>query len=288
MTSRETLAAASPAGKAPQDALRAARRRKRGRAGPPGGIFRPFRNAADWLLRAAWPPRSLVDGQELAGPGLLSAADWSRLTFVSPPLCRRCGMAFEIEVEQNQVCGACLSHPPAYDRARAALIYGDVSRELVLALKRQGRRDGLATMSGWMAQAGGELLAEADFLVPTPLHYWRFVRRGFNQSVWLAQALQRRTGTPVAIGALRRVLSTPSQGGLSANARRRNVQGAFRVGAGWKPRLKGRNVVLVDDVLTTGATVEACARTLKRAGAANVDVIALARVAGPRPIPILG
>ena len=137
-----------------------------------------------------------------------------------------------------------------------------------------------------MAAAGSELLADADLITPVPLHYFRLIRRGFNQSGWLAASLSRTSGVRLSVDALKRVRSTPIQGNLSADARRRNVQGAFRVRGSRMKLVKDKRVVLVDDVLTTGATAEACARTLKRAGAACVDVITLARVAGPRTATI--
>jgi ComF family protein len=149
----------------------------------------------------------------------------------------------------------------------------------VLALKRQGRRNGLAMMARWMTSAGAEL-PETDLIVPVPLHYLRLVQRGFNQSVWLAAALGRAAGVKVGVDVLKRIKPTPSQGGLSADARRRNVQGAFRV------RRKGRVTGRRDDVFTTGATAESCARELKKAGAVCVDVLTLTRVAAPRSVPI--
>lgn len=251
-------------------------------AGRPRGKARRRNRMTSALAGVIWPQRSLISHRELAGPGALEPELWSKLRFLSEPLCARCGMQFEIAVEEGQVCAACIADPPAYDRARAAVMYGDVSRDLVLGLKYQGRRDGLAVLSGWMAGAGAELLAQADLIVPVPLHYFRLVRRGFNQSGWLAAGLSRSSGVRLSVDALKRVKATPIQGGLSADARRRNVQGAFRVRSSRKGLVKDKRILLIDDVLTTGATAEACARTLKRAGAACVDVLALARVAGPR------
>lgn len=238
------------------------------------------------LGRLIWPQRSLVTGREIAGPGALEPEHWSKLQFLTAPLCACCGAPFEIAVDDAQRCGACLARSPAFDRARAALIYGDVSRDLVLALKHQGRRDGLALLAGWMASAGAELLSEADLIVPVPLHYLRLVRRGFNQSVWLAAALGRSSGVHLSVDALKRTRATPIQGGLSADGRRRNVQGAFKVRSGRQRLITGKRILLVDDVFTTGATTEACARALKKAGAACVDVLTLTRVAGPRDVPI--
>lgn len=238
------------------------------------------------LASIIWPQRSLLTHRELPGPGALEPELWAKLHFLSDPLCARCGTPFEIAVDPDQVCAACIAHPPLYDRARAALVYGDISRDLVLGLKYQGRRDGLSVLGGWMANAGRDLLADADLIVPVPLHYFRLIRRGFNQSAWLAAAIARESGVRLSVDALKRIKSTPIQGGLSAEGRRRNVQGAFKVRPSRDKLVRGRRVLLVDDVLTTGATAEACTRALRRAGAACVDVVTLARVAGPRTVPI--
>lgn len=252
----------------------------------PADKARRPRRRSGGLASLIWPQRSLITNREVAGPGALEPDLWAKLQFLSDPVCARCGTPFEIAVDPGQVCGACLAHPPAYDRARAALIYGDVSRDLVLGLKYQGRRDGLAVLAGWMAGAGGDLVKDASLIVPVPLHYIRLVRRGFNQSAWLAAALSRSSGVRLSVDALKRVKRTPIQGGLSAEGRRRNVQGAFRVRKSRMALVKDQKILLVDDVLTTGATAEACARTLRRAGAACVDVVTLARVAAPRSAPI--
>jgi ComF family protein len=244
------------------------------------------RSRLEGLAKVIWPQRSLITGREVAGPGALEPEHWAKLHFLSDPLCARCGVPLDLAVEEGQLCGACLVRPPAYDRARAALAYGDVSRDLVLALKYQGRRDSLDLLARWMASAGGDLLEDADLIVPVPLHYFRLVRRGFNQSVWLAAALARRSRGDLVVDALKRVRATPIQGGLSAEGRRRNVQGAFRVRKSREALLNGKRILLVDDVLTTGATAEACSRVMKRAGANCVDVLTLARVAGPRTVPI--
>lgn len=149
----------------------------------------------------------------------------------------------------------------------------------VLDLKRVGRRDGLGTLCGWMRQAGGALIDAADVLVPVPQHYYtRLVVRGFNQSGLLAQAIGAETGRRVAVDALVRTRRTPSQAGLAGRARRRNVSGAFRVRKSRLEAVAGKRVLRVDDVLTTGATLSACTRFLKQAGARHVDVLVLARV----------
>ncbi len=225
-----------------------------------------------------WPPRSLISGARGMGSGPLSPEDFARLRFISDPLCDRCGVPLDYRTGDETWCTVCIARPPQWDRARAALIYDEVSRRPVLDLKRAGRRDGLETLCGWMRQAGGALIDEADVLVPVPLHYTRLVMRGFNQSGWLAQAIGAETGRRVAVDALVRTRRTPSQAGLAGRARRRNVSGAFKVRASRMAAVEGKRVLLVDDVLTTGATLSACARALKRAGARHVDVLVLARV----------
>lgn len=233
-----------------------------------------FRGVSDFI----WPPRSLVSGERGTGRGPLSPAEFTKLRFISDPLCDRCGVPLDYRTGDETWCVACLARPPRWDRARAALVYDDVSRRPVLDLKRSGRRDGLATFAGWMGQVGGPLIDTAEVIVPVPLHYTRLVMRGFNQSGWLAQAVAKASGKPVLVDALVRTRRTPSQAGLARKARRRNVTGAFRVRKGREGRIAGAHVLLVDDVLTTGATLSACTRALKRAGARQVDVLVLARV----------
>ena len=172
-----------------------------------------------------------------------------------------------------------IADPPAYQRARAAVRFDDISRALVHALKYGDRLDLAPMMGRWLSQAGRELLAEADALVPVPLHWRRHWARRFNQSAILAAAVSKASGVPIAARALKRVKFTAQQVGLSRTQRAANIQGAFRVPRDGKAEVVGRRLVLVDDVLTSGATVEGCAKALLRAGARNVDVLVFARVA---------
>lgn len=211
------------------------------------------------------------------GAGLCPAC-WRKLSFIAPPYCERLGIPFPFDDGPGLLSMEAIADPPAYDRARAAVRYDDIAKKLVHALKYGDRLDLAPTMGRWMAHAGRQLLAEADALVPVPLHWRRLWARRFNQSALLAENIAKATDRTVAHGALARVKATPQQVGLDKSARALNVQGAFRVPADGKAAVAGRKLVLVDDVLTSGATVGACARALLRAGAASVDVLVFARV----------
>jgi ComF family protein len=221
----------------------------------------------------------------VAGEGLCAAC-WSKLAFIRPPYCERLGIPFAYDPGPGVLSLEAIADPPSYRRARAAVRYDDVSRKLVHALKYGDRLDLAPVMGRWMAHGGGALTAEVDALVPVPLHWRRQWARRFNQSALLGEVVARGAGLPVAHGILKRVKPTPQQVGLSQVERAANVQGAFAVPAQAKALTRGRKFLLVDDVLTSGATVDACARVLLRAGAAAVDVLVFARVVAPHRTPI--
>jgi ComF family protein len=245
------------------------------------GLRRAFRLVVDVALPQLCPScRTPVDG---AG---LCPACWSKLSFIAPPYCERLGTPFAFDGGPGLLSMEAIADPPAYNRARAAVRYDDISSKLVHALKYGDRLDLAPTMGRWMANAGRALLAEADAMVPVPLHWRRQWARRFNQSALLAEIMSKATGKPVAHSALKRVKATPQQVGLDKSGRAQNVQGAFRVPAEGKAAVAGRRVVLVDDVLTSGATSDACARALLRGGAASVDVLVFARVVAAIRPPI--
>jgi ComF family protein len=236
----------------------------------------PWRATLDVALPTLCPAcRELVEGNGLC------AGCWSKLSFIARPYCERLGIPFVYDPGPGILSMEAIADPPAYHRARAAVRYDDISRALVLALKYGDRLDLAPTMGRWTAHAGREILSEADALVPVPLHWRRLWARRFNQSAALAAAISASSGVPVAMAALKRVKATAQQVGLSRAERAVNVQGAFRVPEEGKTEVRGRRLIVVDDVLTSGATAEGCAKALLRAGAANVDVLVFARVVDP-------
>lgn len=232
------------------------------------------------MLDLLYPPLCLVCRAPVGEPRALCSNCWKGLTFLEPPLCACCGLPFEFDPGADSLCAACLADPPAFDRARAAVAYDDAAKGAILALKRADRLEFAQLFSLWLKRTGQALLDEADIIAPVPLHWRRLWMRRYNQSAILAQRLAHLTGKAFEPQALLRTRPTPSQGEMvSVKARRRNMQGAFKVNPKRGPAFERRTVLLIDDVLTTGATLEACARALKRAKAEKVLVLTVARVA---------
>jgi ComF family protein len=230
--------------------------------------------ALDLLL----PPLCLVCDDPVGGVATLCASCWKNIPFIAPPFCACCGAPFDIPVGDGMVCGSCLVQPPHYHAARAAMIYDDASRGLVLAFKHGDRTHAAKALATWMHRAGGDMLAGADYLMPVPLHRWRLFKRRYNQSSLLAHHIGLLSGKKILPDMLRRIRATPIQGKLKRKERQENVRGAFAVAPHHHALIKGKNIVLIDDVLTTGATAEECARILLKAGAQQVDVLTLSRV----------
>jgi ComF family protein len=236
---------------------------------------------ASRALDVMLPPRCLACGGAVGEQGALCPECWAGIDFLAPPLCARCGFPFELDTEAGTLCGACQARPPVFDRARAVLRYDAASRGMLLAFKHADRTDLAPYFGRWLARAGAEVLAEADIVAPVPLHWTRLFARRYNQAALLAKAAAKEAGRPFLSDILvRRRRTKPQRSGPAARAR--NVAGAFAVPRGRRPAVEDRRVLLVDDVRTTGATLDACARALKAAGAKGVDVLTLALVVRPR------
>ncbi|NDV88689.1 ComF family protein [Aurantimonas aggregata] len=230
--------------------------------------------------RLLFPPVCPGCQAALTGAGTVCPECWPKLRFIERPFCEVLGLPFAYDLGKGFLSAEAIAEPPPFARLRAAVIYEDLAARLVGALKYSDRTDLVPLMAGWMQRAGAELLADADIVVPVPLHSGRLWRRRFNQSAELARRIAREAGTAYSALALRRVKPTRSQVGLGASQRQENVRGAFKVVDPRRPEIQGRRVLLVDDVYTTGATTASATRALKRAGARDVDVLVFARVAG--------
>lgn len=241
-----------------------------------------LRSMFGWLT----PGQSLISHQPLPGNARFTAEEFSALAMLTSPYCDQCAIPFDPIEENGLVCGACLANPPPWNKARSALLYDDISSQLILSLKRRGQRFGLKVFSRFISDAAGDLIESADLIIPVPIHYHRLASRGFNQAGWLASAIRAETGIPYDEFCLKRTRATPSQGRMTARQRQRNVSGAFSLTERGRERIYGKRIILLDDVYTTGATLRACARTLQRAKPANLDVVTFARVVAPANSPI--
>lgn len=231
------------------------------------------------VLDLVFPAQCLRCKGEVGEPRTLCASCWSKIRFIDGPMCPTCGAPYDSPLGEGLVCGACLATPPAYAKVRSVFRYDEASRDLVLSFKHADRLEGVPSFALWLARAGAGLLEDASFIAPVPLHWTRLVRRRYNQAAILANALSRISHVPVLPDLLLRRRATASQGEMrSPLARRQNVAAAFTINPRHAAAIKNHNILLVDDVLTTGATLTACARTLKRGGSGEVFAVTLARV----------
>ena len=239
-------------------------------------VWAVVRSAARRLVDFTLPPLCFNCDTPVTQEQTLCAECWKAIHFVAAPYCERCGAPFDLPVERGTLCGACLEQEPAFASARSALIYDDNSRSIILKLKHADRLDPVPALANWMVRAGADVWEQADVIVPVPLHRWRLLKRRYNQSALLAQAIGKQIGKPVIVDALIRSKPTPTQGHRNRKQRHQNVAGAFNVKR--EADVRGKRIVLIDDVLTSGATVGECSKTFIKAGAIAVYVVTLSRV----------
>jgi ComF family protein len=230
------------------------------------------------VLDYALPPRCPACGDIVSAAGAFCAPCWQSIDYIGDPLCKTCGVELPSQaIGDEALCGACLADPPPFERARAVMRYGEVGRTIAHRLK-YGRRVSLARVMAAQMQRLLALPTDGDaLLVPVPLHRWRIWSRGFNQAALIGRQLARSTGLPLETGLLRRTKNTPPLHSLGARARQKAVTGAFALAPDARMHLAGKTVILIDDIWTTGATAAACARMLKRGGAARVEILCWTR-----------
>ncbi len=235
---------------------------------------RVFQRGIDFIL----PPRCALSGQVVSRPGEIIPEEWAKLEFISDPQCRICARPFEFKMDHEMECASCLKDKPEFAQARAALVYNDHSRNIILGFKHADQLHTLPTFMPWVIRAGAPLIEKADVIIPVPLHRWRLLKRRYNQAALMAQYISRQSGTPWGYDILIRKRATKMQGFMTSKERQQNVKGAFEVSLQQHPKIVGKNILLVDDVYTTGATVRECAKTLLSAGGAEVNVLSIAKV----------
>ncbi|MCL2469097.1 MAG: ComF family protein [Alphaproteobacteria bacterium] len=243
-------------------------------------FVQPFKGLKPILGKVSdflWPPLCLAcENRVLTAQGFCAAC-WKDFPSISAPYCDCCGLPFDIPLEGAHLCGACMAQPPVFDQARAALLYKEQSKPLILRLKHADWLHPVPALARFMAAAGADFWQEPDVvLMPVPLHRLRLLKRRYNQAALLARALAALTGKTLLVDGLKRIRATPPQGHFSRGARKGSVQGAFAMKKGVS--VKGKTIVLVDDVMTSGATASACSAVLKKAGARKVLVLTMARV----------
>lgn len=232
-------------------------------------------------IDAVLPPRCIVTGDIVPAQGMISPKAWACLDFIAEPCCKTCGFPFAFGEGSSSDCAACLADPPPFQKARSAVQYNDASRKVILGFKHGDQMHAVTAFMPWLKRAANDMTDEANIIVPVPLHRRRLISRRYNQSAIIASAFGKENSLPVLLDALIRTRHTPSQGHLNAKDRTQNVRKAFAINPKHEHNIKGKNILLIDDVYTTGATVKECTETLLKAGAKSVNVLTVARVARP-------
>lgn len=235
-----------------------------------------FTDAFKGLLNFIFPPHCPICKTRIQNANSLCANCFKNIRFISKPYCEKCGRPFEFQIPGELLCGTCLTKKQVFSKARAAFKYDDFSKHLILPFKHGDHIELTSLLTNMLAQAGNDLFPEIDILIPVPLHRFRLMKRKYNQAALLAKSLSAYIHKPFVTGVLRRVKSTQSQGHMKKAERKKNVSQAFSVKNNQK--LIGKHVLLIDDVMTSGATLNECAKVLKKAGAKEVSYLTLARV----------
>ncbi len=235
---------------------------------------------AHWAKTTAntlFPARCASCRELVEKHGALCSSCWQNIHFITDPICYKCGLPFEYNIGEMALCAACMKQKPAYTEARAIFKYDENSKSQLLAFKFHDKTQLAPVFGQWLARLASSYENKAHFIIPVPLHYMRLMTRRYNQASLIAHALSKNSTFPVLPDTLIRRRKTMVQSGLSKKEREKNVHGAFMVPKNKREGLKGKSVILVDDVMTTGATLDACSRTLHDAGVIDVYVLTLAR-----------
>jgi ComF family protein len=245
-----------------------------------------LRQTGQHVMDGLFPPQCPCCNEQVDIPGSLCAVCWPQVTFISEPACISCGYPFEYKIEDDLQCGNCIANPPYYSKGVSVFQYDDFSRQMVLAFKHADRTDLAKVFAKWMARVSASQIQEDTLIIPVPLHPGRLLKRRYNQSALLSRHIGAQINRPVLMQGLDRTKRTPSQGGKSLKARFRNVKGAFKVASTAQQQITGKHILLIDDVYTTGATLNECAKSLIKAGARDITILTLCRVVRPANMSI--
>lgn len=229
------------------------------------------------ILDIIFPPCCISCGENVNESGTICHKCWGEINFISDPQCNICGFPFDFEISNNPICAACAKEKPHFSKARAVFLYDDSSKKMVTSFKYTDRIENRKAYAKWMARIGENLIADADFLIPVPIHLRKLISRKYNQAGLLAQEISKISGKKTVTNALIRKKHTIKQASLNRRIRFQNISGAFNVNDKFSTILEGKRILLIDDVITTGATADECAKILKKARVANVDVLTLAK-----------
>ena len=233
--------------------------------------------AVSQLLDIVYPPQCIACGTNVHENGTICAHCWGDINFITDPQCEMCGFPFDFEVAGSHICAGCAKDPPQFSKARAVFLYDDASRRMVTSFKYSDRTENRAAYAKWMARVGADMLQDADFIVPVPLHFFKLIMRKYNQAALLAHEIAKITGKKVIADAIIRNKYTKTQAAFSHKGRFKNINGAFEVNKKYLDILRDKKILLVDDVITTGATANECAKVLINAKVAKVELLTLAK-----------
>lgn len=237
-------------------------------------LIRPTTNR---LLDILYPPLCIACRGNVHENGNICAKCWGDISFISDPQCNICGFPFDFEISKGTICPGCMQNEPSFSKSRSVFLYDEASRGMITSFKYNDIIENRAAYARWMARVGADMLNEADLIIPVPLHFSKLVLRKYNQAALLAHELAKIVHKQVLVSAITRKKYTKPQAGFSRKARFKNISGAFKVNPKYISILKDKKILLIDDVMTTGATAEECTKTLLKEKVARVEVLTLAK-----------
>ncbi len=229
------------------------------------------------IINLILPPRCIATDEIVGEQGSISPKYWPLLNFSEKPLCEICGQIFEFHIEDGMTCATCIDKKPHFDMARSALIYDDFSSKMILKFKHGDKQHASISFAKWMLRAGSEFINSGDIIAPVPLHRFRLFKRKFNQSGILASEIAKYIEAKPVLDLIIRQKHTPPQKGLNAEKRRKNVARAFIINPKYKDLIKGKNIIIIDDVYTSGATLNECSKLLKTGKADKIFCLTIAQ-----------